>query len=72
MSANPPQSVSSVERALISLGLGHAEAPLAGLEEAYAARQPAAVIAGDPFFSELAADPRYPELMALLRLPVQE
>jgi len=28
--------------------------------------------AGDPFFSELAAERRYQELMARLRLPVQD
>jgi hypothetical protein len=66
-----PLAPASVERALISLGLGDAEAALAGLEEAYAARQPTAVIAGDPFFSELAV-PRYRELMTRLRQPVQE
>jgi len=48
-----------------------AEAALTGLEQAFAAHGPAAVIAGDPFFSELAPDPRYRRLMARLRLPVQ-
>ena len=63
--------VSPVEPALISLGLGDTEAALAGLETAFAARLPGAVAAGDPFFSELAREPRYRELMARLRLPVQ-
>ena len=56
---------------MISLGLGDTEAALRSLEEAYAARQPGTVVAGDPFFSELAPDPRYRDLMARLRLPVQ-
>ena len=64
-------TVRPVAGAMISLGLGNKEAALAGLEQAYAAHQPGAVIAGDPFFSELAPDPRYRELMARLRLPVQ-
>ena len=63
--------MSPVARAMISLGLGDTEAALTGLEQAFAARRPAAVIAGDPFFSELAPDPRYRELMERLRLPVQ-
>jgi DNA-binding winged helix-turn-helix (wHTH) protein/Tfp pilus assembly protein PilF len=63
--------ISPVERALISLGLGETETALRGLEEAFAARLPAAVVAGDPFFSELAPHGRYRELMARLRLPVQ-
>jgi DNA-binding winged helix-turn-helix (wHTH) protein/Tfp pilus assembly protein PilF len=56
---------------MISLGLGDTEAALTALEQTYAAREPGAVIAGDPFFSELAPDPRHRELMARLRLPVQ-
>ena len=56
---------------MISLGLGATEAALSGLEAAYTARLPGAVVAGDPFFSELATERRYHELMARLRLPVQ-
>jgi DNA-binding winged helix-turn-helix (wHTH) protein/Tfp pilus assembly protein PilF len=63
--------ISPVAGAMISLGLGDREAALTGLEQAYAAREPGTVIAGDPFFSELAPDPRYRALMAHLRLPVQ-
>ena len=63
--------ISPVEGALISLGLGATEAALTGLEAAHAARLPSAVVAGDPFFSDLANEPRYRELMARLRLPVQ-
>ena len=64
-------AISPIERGMISLGLGDTEAALRSLEEAYAARQPGTVVAGDPFFSELAPDPRYRDLMARLRLPVQ-
>jgi len=64
-------SIPPVEPAMISLGLGDTEAALTGLEAAFAARLPGAVAAGDPFFSELALEPRYRELMARLRLPVQ-
>jgi DNA-binding winged helix-turn-helix (wHTH) protein/Tfp pilus assembly protein PilF len=60
-----------IARAMISLGLGDAAAAMRGLEEAYAARLPGAVVAGDPFFSELAPEGRYRDLMARLRLPVQ-
>ena len=63
--------ISPVARAMISLGLGATEATLIGLEQAYAARLPGAVVAGDPFFSERAPEPRYRELTARLRLPVQ-
>lgn len=65
------RAVSPVHRALVSLGLGATEAALIGLEQAYAARVPATVMAGDPFFSELATERRYRELMARLHLPVQ-
>ncbi len=60
-----------VEPAMISLGLGDTEAALIGLEAAFTARLPGAVVAGDPFFSELALEPRYRALMSRLRLPVQ-
>lgn len=61
--------VSPVERALIALSLGETEAALGGLEAAYAARLPGTLIAGDPFFSELAGERRYRELKARLQLP---
>jgi len=60
-----------VERALISLGLGDTDGALSGLEAAYAARLPSTLIAGDPFFSELAGERRYRELMARLQLPLR-
>jgi DNA-binding winged helix-turn-helix (wHTH) protein len=63
--------ISPIEHGMISLGLGDTEAALRRLEDAYTAHLPGAVVAGDPFFSELAPDPRYRELMARLRLPVQ-
>jgi hypothetical protein len=63
--------VSPVEQSLIWLGLGETEAALSGLEAAYATRLPGTLIAGDPFFSELAAERRYRELMARLQLPLQ-
>jgi len=63
--------VSPVEGALIALGLGETEAALSGLEAAYAARLPGTLSAGDPFFSELAGERRYRELMARLQLPLQ-
>ena len=69
---NRGQLAHPVQCALISLGLGAREAALTGLEQAYAARVPGTVAAGDPFFSELAMERRYRELMARLRLPVQD
>jgi len=69
----PPlaQVISPIERGMISLGLGDTEGARRALEDAYAAHLPGAVVAGDPFFSELAPDPRYRELMTRLGLPVQ-
>jgi DNA-binding winged helix-turn-helix (wHTH) protein/tetratricopeptide (TPR) repeat protein len=63
--------MSPIAGAMISLGLGDTEAALSALEKAYADRQPGTVVAGDPFFSELADHRKYRELMARLRLPVQ-
>ena len=63
--------VNRAARALIALGLGETEAALSGLEAACAARLPGTLIAGDPFFSELAGERRYRELMARLQLPLQ-
>jgi hypothetical protein len=44
---------------------------MAQLEEAYRTRAVRMMIAGDPFFSELASDARYQDLMARLRLPIR-
>jgi len=62
---------SPVVRGMISLGLGDTEVARRELEEAYAGHLPGALVAGDPFFSELAPGRRYRELMARLRLPLQ-
>jgi len=51
------------------LGLGDTEAALKALEEAYATRSPRMINLNDPFFSELAREPRYQRLLAGLRLP---
>src|SRR5262249_38011709 len=63
--------ISPVERGIISLGLGATEAAMAALEDAYEGRQPGPVVAGDPFFSELATEDRYRTLMERLGLPLQ-
>lgn len=63
--------VSPVQRALVWLGLGEIESALTQLEDAYAARAPGMLLAGDPFFSELATEDRYRRLMQCLGLPVQ-
>jgi DNA-binding winged helix-turn-helix (wHTH) protein/cytochrome c-type biogenesis protein CcmH/NrfG len=63
--------VSPIDVAHVCLGLGDADAVMAQLEEAYRTRAVRMVIAGDPFFSELASDARYQDLMARLRLPIR-
>jgi hypothetical protein len=42
---------------------------LKALEGAHAAREPRMINLNDPFFSELASEPRYQQLLAKLRLP---
>ena len=49
--------ISPIERGMISLGLNDTDVARHELEDAYAAHVPGAVVAGDPFFSELAPDP---------------
>ena len=63
--------VSPVDVALVCLGLGDADGAMAGLEEAYTMRAARTMIAGDPFFAELASNSRYPALLARLGLPLQ-
>ena len=59
---------SPVEVALAALGLADTGAALAALEEAYHTRAVRLLGIGDPFFSELAAEPRYERLMSRLNL----
>jgi DNA-binding winged helix-turn-helix (wHTH) protein/Tfp pilus assembly protein PilF len=63
--------VSPVDIALICLGLRDADGAIASLEEAYETRAARTMIAGDPFFAELASDSRYRALLARLGLPLQ-
>jgi tetratricopeptide (TPR) repeat protein len=58
-----------IDVALVWLGLGETEAALNALEEAYATRSPRMINLNDPFFSELASEPRYQQLLERLRLP---
>jgi DNA-binding winged helix-turn-helix (wHTH) protein/Tfp pilus assembly protein PilF len=65
-----PQA-SAMELGLVWLGLGDRDAAMTALEEAYrtrALRMPTIV---DPFYSELAGEPRYRELVARLGLPLR-
>jgi DNA-binding winged helix-turn-helix (wHTH) protein/tetratricopeptide (TPR) repeat protein len=61
--------VSSIDVALVSLGLGDRKAALTALEDAYAARAPRMINLNDPFFSELASEPRYQRLLGSMCLP---
>ena len=60
-----------MEPGLVWLGLGDRDAAMTALEEAYrtrALRMPTIV---DPFYSELAGERRYRELVARLGLPLR-
>jgi tetratricopeptide (TPR) repeat protein len=65
----PPGTISPIDFALVWLGLGETDAALSALEDACAARSPRMINLNDPFFSELASEPRYQGLLATLRLP---
>ncbi len=64
-----PATTSPIDLALVWLGLGETDAALSALEDACAARAPRMINLNDPFFSELASEPRYQRLLAVLRLP---
>jgi DNA-binding winged helix-turn-helix (wHTH) protein/Flp pilus assembly protein TadD len=62
--------VSPVDVALVLLGLGETDAALTALEEGFRTRAARMLAVTDPFFGELAAEPRYQRLLADLRLPM--
>lgn len=62
-------AVSPIDLALACLSLGETKAALNALEGAYATRAPRMINLNDPFFSELAGEPRYERLLATLQLP---
>jgi DNA-binding winged helix-turn-helix (wHTH) protein/tetratricopeptide (TPR) repeat protein len=62
---------SSMELALVQLGLGDTDAAIAALEEAYRTRSLRMPAICDPLYSELAGERRYRELVARLRLPLR-
>jgi DNA-binding winged helix-turn-helix (wHTH) protein len=62
-------ATSAIDIALVSLGLGETNAALNALEQAFAARLPRMINLNDPFFSELADEPRYQRLLADVGLP---
>jgi tetratricopeptide (TPR) repeat protein len=64
------QYVSPIDVAQVCLGLGDIDGAITALEEGYRTRAVRMVVIGDPFFSELALDARYRELMARMRLPL--
>jgi hypothetical protein len=64
------QYVSPIDVAQVCLGLGDIDSAMTVLEEGYRTRTVRMVIIGDPFFSELAPDARYRQLMTRLRLPI--
>ena len=61
--------VSPIDVALVCVGMGETQAALAGLEDAFAARSARMINLNDPFFSELAGEPRYRQLLARMGLP---
>jgi DNA-binding winged helix-turn-helix (wHTH) protein/tetratricopeptide (TPR) repeat protein len=65
-----PQA-SAMELGLVSLGLGDKDAAMAALEEAHRTRAVRMLAITDPFYSELAGEPRYRELVARLGLPLR-
>lgn len=65
------QYVPPIDVAHVCLGLGDVDGVMAQLEEGYRSRAIRMVIVGDPFFSELASDARYRDLMTRLRLPIR-
>lgn len=60
-----------IDLALAWVGLGETTAALNALEHAFAARSPRMINLNDPFFSELAGEPRYQRLLAMLALPAR-
>jgi tetratricopeptide (TPR) repeat protein len=69
LSIAPHGATSAIDIALVSLGLGETNAALNALEQAFAARLPRMINVNDPFFSELAHEPRYQRLLAGVGLP---
>jgi DNA-binding winged helix-turn-helix (wHTH) protein/Flp pilus assembly protein TadD len=65
-----PQA-SAMELGLVWLGLGDKDAAMAALEDAYRTRALRMPAIADPFYSELAGEPRYRELVARLGLPLR-
>ena len=63
------QYVSPIDVAQVCLGLGDIDGAITALDEGYTTRAVRMVIIGDPFFSELAPNARYRQLVARLRLP---
>jgi DNA-binding winged helix-turn-helix (wHTH) protein/Tfp pilus assembly protein PilF len=66
---NPAHYVSPIDVALVLTGLGEKDAALTALEGAFRTRAARMLVIGDPFFSELAPEPRYRRLLADLQLP---
>jgi tetratricopeptide (TPR) repeat protein len=62
--------VSPIDLAQVHLGLRDRNAAIAMLQQAYRTRAVRTLIIGDPFFSELASDTRYRQLLTSLRLPL--
>jgi tetratricopeptide (TPR) repeat protein len=65
----PHGGTSAIDLALVWVGLGETNAALDALEQAFAARSPRMINVNDPFFAELAHEPRYKRLLVQLGLP---
>lgn len=68
-SARQMRVVSPIDVALVCVGMGETLAALTGLEDAFAARAARMINLNDPFFSELAGEPRYQQLLVRMGLP---
>jgi hypothetical protein len=71
LSIAPHRGTSAIDLALVWVGLGETNAALDALEQALAARAPRMINLNDPFFAELAREPRYQRLLVQMGLPAR-
>jgi len=71
LSIAPHGGTSAIDLALVWVGLGETNAALDALEQALAVRAPRMINLNDPFFAELAREPRYQRLLVQMGLPAR-